>query len=71
MRAIHFILLFTMGIGNFSFAQSPNMVFSHLSVNDGLSQNSVTTILQDSQGFLWFGTHDGLNKYDGTGFKTY
>ncbi|WP_334114096.1 ligand-binding sensor domain-containing protein, partial [Paucihalobacter sp.] len=57
--------------GNLSIAQSPDVVFSHLSVKDGLSQNSVTAILQDSKGFMWFGTHDGLNKYDGTGFKTY
>ncbi|MDB5240527.1 MAG: transcriptional regulator [Spirosoma sp.] len=42
--------------------------FEHLSVKDGLSNNSVTDILQDSEGFLWFGTPDGLNKYDGYTF---
>jgi len=71
MRAIILIFLFTTVCGNFSIAQSSDIVFSHLSVKDGLSQNSVTSILQDSKGFMWFGTHDGLNKYDGTGFKTY
>ncbi|HLL96188.1 MAG TPA: two-component regulator propeller domain-containing protein, partial [Spirosoma sp.] len=42
--------------------------FEHLSVKDGLSTNSVTDILQDREGFLWFGTPDGLNKYDGYSF---
>ncbi len=71
MRTIFITFLFSILLSNFSIAQSPNVVFSHLSVKDGLSQNSVTAILQDSKGFMWFGTHDGLNKYDGTGFKTY
>jgi len=39
--------------------------FEHLSLEDGLSQSSVNAILQDRQGFLWFGTQDGLDRYDG------
>lgn len=39
--------------------------FSHLSVDEGLSQNSVLAICQDSIGYLWFGTANGLNRYDG------
>ena len=42
--------------------------FDHLSVKDGLSTNSVNCILQDREGFMWFGTNDGLNKYDGYTF---
>ncbi|MFD2571468.1 two-component regulator propeller domain-containing protein [Spirosoma soli] len=42
--------------------------FEHLSVKDGLSNNSVNCILQDREGFMWFGTNDGLNKYDGYTF---
>jgi PAS domain S-box-containing protein len=45
--------------------------FSNLSVHEGLSQNSVWSILRDNQGFLWFGTDDGLNKYDGYRFRVY
>lgn len=48
-----------------------NIVFNHLTVEDGLSQSSVTCILQDAKGFMWFGTQDGLNKYDGYKFKIY
>jgi len=40
-------------------------------VSDGLSQSSVYTIFQDSRGFIWFGTGDGLNRYDGYELKTY
>lgn len=44
---------------------------SRLSNNDGLSNSSVNTIFQDSENILWFGTWDGLNRYDGTAFKQY
>src|SRR5882757_693405 len=46
-------------------AQQPNLKFEHLDINAGLSQNNVLNVLQDSRGFIWFGTRDGLNKYDG------
>ena len=45
--------------------------FEHLSLEDGLSQSLVLCIAQDSDGFLWFGTEDGLNRYDGYNFKVY
>ncbi len=48
-----------------------NVTFKHLQVEDGLSHNSVICMLQDSKGFLWFGTKDGLNRYDGYNFKTF
>lgn len=51
-------------------AQS-NIRFDHLTVQDGLSQSAVTVIFQDKQGFMWFGTQDGLNRYDGYNFKVF
>jgi hypothetical protein len=45
--------------------------FERLSTEDGLSHSSVTCILQDHRGFMWFGTGDGLNKYDGYTFTVY
>lgn len=45
--------------------------FEQLSINDGLSQNTITSLMQDQQGFLWIGTQDGLNRYDGYQFKTF
>ncbi len=45
--------------------------FDHISLNEGLSQNTVFCMLQDSKGFIWFCTQDGLNKYDGCTFTVY
>lgn len=47
------------------------MRFDHLSVSDGLSEDTVLAILQDQQGFLWFGTQEGLNLYNGYEFTVY
>ena len=45
--------------------------FRHFSVEDGLSSNSVRAIMQDKYGFLWIGTEEGLNRYDGIMIKSY
>ena len=45
--------------------------FKHLTINDGLSQSQAVFIEQDSRGFMWFSTGDGLNKYDGYSFTVY
>ncbi|MEO1449040.1 MAG: two-component regulator propeller domain-containing protein, partial [Bacteroidota bacterium] len=46
-------------------ASPPGKRFRHISKRQGLSQNSVFAIAQDQHGFMWFGTRDGLNRYDG------
>jgi len=53
------------------FAQSHRIKFEHISLEQGLSQSSVKSIVQDSHGFMWFATIDGLNKYDGYRIKVY
>lgn len=53
-------------------AQSSGTIgFRRLSVDDGLSQSAVMCIAQDQEGFFWFGTQDGLNKYDGYAFTVF
>ncbi len=47
------------------------MHFSHVSLEDGLSQNNVQSILQDSTGYMWFATESGLNRYDGYSIRRY
>ena len=46
-------------------------VVQHYSIKDGMSQNTVMAIMQDKQGFMWFGTWDGLNRFDGYVFETF
>jgi PAS domain S-box-containing protein len=52
-------------------AQTQNIRFKHLSINDGLSHSWVHSIIQDKYGFIWIGTDDGLNRYDGYNFHVY
>lgn len=52
-------------------AQYNNLVFENLSTVDGLSSSTCVDVFQDRDGFLWFATIDGLNKYDGYDFKIY
>ena len=45
------------------------MSFGRIGLEQGLSQGAVTAVLQDQRGFLWLGTEDGLNRYDGRELK--
>ncbi len=66
----HIVMLLSVCYG-LGFAQFKDVQFEHLTIDDGLSNNTVQCILQDRQGFMWFGTSDGLNRYDGHAFKIF
>lgn len=53
------------------FDLSRSVSFEHLTLEDGLSQSTINAILQDHEGFMWFGTQDGLNRYDGYEFTVF
>lgn len=55
----------------FAIGQTIDLKFKNFSINDGLSHNSVECMIQDSKGFIWIGTVDGLNKFDGYSYKIY
>lgn len=66
---ISLILVLSTGFVTGEVLRSPN--FDYLTGDDGLSSSSVSSIIQDSYGFMWFGTQNGLNKYDGYSFKVF
>lgn len=64
-------LVFLLHIGLSASSQVSDFYFKRLSNSNGLSQNWVRCIYQDDIGFMWFGTADGLNRYDGNEFRVY
>ncbi len=69
-KKLYFFFCFLLSLQVLFFAQV-KLRFDHLSIQDGLSQASITSILQDSRGYMWFGTQDGLNRYNGYEFKVF
>src|SRR5688572_13115204 len=67
--SLFFIVVSTLSV-HLSFSQS-EIRLQHFSTRDGLSQNTINFIFQDSRGFIWIGTHDGLNKFDGLNFTVF
>ena len=64
-RARLFYTVILLFISPFLFAQNQQLHFDHLGTSEGLSELNPNCILQDSRGFIWVGTADGLNRYDG------
>ncbi|WP_230981270.1 hybrid sensor histidine kinase/response regulator transcription factor [Echinicola salinicaeni] len=56
---------------HFGIAQTHERYFEHINMEDGLSGSTVFSVIQDQQGFMWFGTKNGLNRYDGHNFKVF
>src|SRR5258705_1198770 len=72
MKTIRCLIFFFLQLVCFSaICQKQNIRFDHLGTDQGLSESNVLCILQDSRGFMWFGTRDGLNKYDSYKFTVY
>jgi len=67
----YFTTIFYILLIQISFAQFRTIKFEHISLEQGLSQSSIYSIIQDNRGFLWFGTGEGLNRYDGNHFAVY
>lgn len=74
MKALLFVLLLALAGGlaaPANAAPAPTMRFEHLSVEDGLAQESVLAMAQDNDGFMWFGTQNGLSRFDGYRFVNF
>lgn len=64
-------LLLLQYCGFYTHAQHRRIPFEHIGIAEGLSESNILTIAQDEMGFMWFGTWDGLNKYDGYKITVY
>jgi ligand-binding sensor domain-containing protein len=69
-RIYSYLLIFFL-LNIIIFPQYRSLRFENISINEGLSNNSINCILQTKDGFLWIATKDGLNRYDGQNFKIY
>ena len=67
MKALFFSILFFFG----ALKVSAQYIFTNLYTKDGLSSKEISSVFQDSDGFIWFGTANGLNRYDGTSFNVF
>lgn len=64
-----FVLVFLINIKR---SEAQNTIqFDHITTEDGLSQSDINSIYQDDEKFMWFATHEGLNKYDGYNFEIF
>jgi two-component system sensor histidine kinase ChiS len=79
---LHYLLLFVVCLASALQAQplseqfpssspTPSVRFEHVTIEDGLSDNRINGFLQDSEGYMWFGSQDGLNRFDGYQFTSF
>jgi signal transduction histidine kinase/ligand-binding sensor domain-containing protein/DNA-binding response OmpR family regulator len=71
LRFINILIPIATLLYNLIYTQTTYLKFKHLTITEGLSNNEVRCIIQDNRGFMWFGTANGLNKYDGYSFTIY
>ena len=71
MRKLLYLVIGLLFVFAIPSGAQPECVFTHYSSEEGLSQNTVMSILQDRKGNMWFATWDGINKFDGYDFRTY
>ncbi|MFZ4521290.1 MAG: hybrid sensor histidine kinase/response regulator transcription factor [Bacteroidales bacterium] len=69
LRSVFLVLL--LGAVELASGQGNSLFFRHLTTNDGLSNNTVYAINEDTLGFIWIGTRSGLNRFDGHSFRVY
>lgn len=69
MKIISKIILYLFVLINLSYPQ--NAIFKSITTQDGLSSNDINCLIQDKFGFIWIGTDNGLNRFDGTEFKIF
>jgi|GEM_PF-704026 len=70
-KAKHLLFIFILMLTQTVLSQPENIKFSTISLDEGLSQSYISEVVQDSLGFIWVATEDGLNKYDGNKFTVF
>jgi len=71
MRKFYFDLILLLFFSLRVFSQNESVVFEKYTVDDGLSQSTINCLFQDSKGYLWIGTQDGLNRFNGKNFDVF
>jgi hypothetical protein len=67
LTAVYFMITYLSLSGN----ETDPLYFHHITANNGLKHNGITSIIQDHKGFMWFASENGLHRFDGTNMKIY